>query len=164
MFCKALATKPRSIFPNDPALIKQVYLAVEEAAKKWTFRHRDWAMIYCQLIIYFGDRLGERAQMQKRDLHRISDTPVRKQVWSGGKMRKVLGIGSEAISASQRIEERKKKEPPLGAGERFATLSKKLEKKGATNPDALAAWIGRKDLGKKRFQKLAAKGRKKASK
>ena len=53
--------KNNSIFPNDQALIKQVYLAVEEAAKKWTFRHRDWAMIYSQLMIYFGDRLGERA-------------------------------------------------------------------------------------------------------
>lgn len=53
--------KNRAIFPNDQALIKQVYLAVEEAAKKWTLRQRDWAMIYSQLIIYFGDRLGERA-------------------------------------------------------------------------------------------------------
>jgi len=52
--------KNKSIFPNDQALIKQVYLAVEEAAKKWTFRHRDWAMIYSQLMIFFGDRLGER--------------------------------------------------------------------------------------------------------
>ena len=38
-----------------------VYLAVEEAAKKWTLRHREWAMIYSQLMIYFGDRLGESA-------------------------------------------------------------------------------------------------------
>jgi len=53
--------KNKSIFPNDQAIIKQVYLAVEEAAKKWTFRRRDWAMIYSQLMIYFGDRLGERA-------------------------------------------------------------------------------------------------------
>jgi putative transposase len=53
--------KNKSIFPNDQALIKQVYLAVEEAAKKWTLRHRDWAMTYSQLMIYFGDRLGERA-------------------------------------------------------------------------------------------------------
>jgi putative transposase len=52
--------KNKAIFPNDQALIKQVYLAVEEAAKKWTFRHRDWAMIYSQLMIYFGDRLGGR--------------------------------------------------------------------------------------------------------
>jgi hypothetical protein len=36
-----------------------VYLAVEEAAKKWTFHHRDRAMIYSLLIIYFGDHLGE---------------------------------------------------------------------------------------------------------
>ena len=53
--------KNKSIFPNDQALIKQVYLAVEEAAKKWTFRHRDWAMIYSQMMIYFGDRLGDQA-------------------------------------------------------------------------------------------------------
>jgi putative transposase len=53
--------KNKSIFPNDQALIKQVYLAVEEAAKKWTLRHRDWAMIYSQLMIYFADRMGERA-------------------------------------------------------------------------------------------------------
>jgi putative transposase len=52
--------KNKSIFPNDQALIKQVYLAVEEAAKKWTFRHRDWAMISSQLMVNFGDRLGER--------------------------------------------------------------------------------------------------------
>jgi len=36
-----------------------VYLAVEEAAKKWTMRQRDWAMIYSQLIIIFEDRLGK---------------------------------------------------------------------------------------------------------
>jgi putative transposase len=53
--------KNKSIFPNDQALIKQVYLALEEAAKKWTFRHRGWAMTCSQLMIYFGDRLGERA-------------------------------------------------------------------------------------------------------
>jgi transposase-like protein len=53
--------KNLSIFPNDQALIKRFCLAVEEAAKKRTFRHRDWAMIYSQLMLYFGDRLGERA-------------------------------------------------------------------------------------------------------
>ncbi len=53
--------KNKSIFPYDPALIKQVFLAVEEAAKKWTLRHRDWVMVYSQRMLYFGDRLGERA-------------------------------------------------------------------------------------------------------
>jgi len=33
--------------------------AVAEAARKWTMRHRDWAMIYSQLMIFFEDRLGK---------------------------------------------------------------------------------------------------------
>lgn len=51
----------KAIFPNDQTLIKQASLAVEEAAKKWTFRQRDWAIIDSQLMIYFGHRLGGRA-------------------------------------------------------------------------------------------------------
>lgn len=49
---------------------------------------------------------------------------------------------------------------PLGSGTRFKKLSAGLAAKGAGNPDALAAWIGRKKLGKARFQQLAAAGRK----
>jgi hypothetical protein len=52
------------------------------------------------------------------------------------------------------------KKPPLGTGERFKALRNKLAKKGVKDPDALAASIGRKKLGKARFQKLAASGRK----
>jgi len=33
--------------------------AVEEASKKWTMRHRDWAMIYSQLMILFEDRVAK---------------------------------------------------------------------------------------------------------
>lgn len=50
--------------------------------------------------------------------------------------------------------------PPLGEGGRFKALTKKLSAKGAENPAALAAYIGRKKYGKSKFQKLAAKGRK----
>lgn len=57
-----------------------------------------------------------------------------------------------------------KKKPPLGMGERFRNLVKSLAAKGAENPDALAAWIGRKKYGKKRFQQLAAAGRRRARK
>ena len=53
-----------------------------------------------------------------------------------------------------------KKKPKLGTGKRFKQLSGKLKKKGVKDPDALAAAIGRKKYGKKRFQKLAAKGKK----
>jgi hypothetical protein len=49
--------------------------------------------------------------------------------------------------------------PPLGTGARFRALKNKLARRGAKNPAALAAWIGRKKYGKKRFQQLAAKGR-----
>jgi hypothetical protein len=51
------------------------------------------------------------------------------------------------------------RKPKLGTGERFKRLTKKLEKKGAKNPKALAAWIGRKKYGKKKFQQLAARGK-----
>ena len=52
----------------------------------------------------------------------------------------------------------------LGSGARFKALSKALgKKKGVENPEALAAYIGRKKLTKSRFQKLATKGRKQAS-
>ncbi len=52
----------------------------------------------------------------------------------------------------------------LGQGGRFAALKSKLASKpGVTNPGALAANIGRKSLGKSKFQQLAAAGRKKSS-
>jgi hypothetical protein len=42
----------------------------------------------------------------------------------------------------------------LGSGKRFKKLAKKV------GSSALAAWIGRKKYGKKRYAKLSAKGRK----
>jgi len=50
-------------------------------------------------------------------------------------------------------------QPKLGTGKRFAALTKSLAAKGTEDPGALAAYIGRKKFGKKKFQKLAAKGR-----
>ena len=52
------------------------------------------------------------------------------------------------------------KKPPLGSGERFKQLTEKLEKQGAKNPKALAAFIGRKKYGAKKMQAMAEKGRK----
>lgn len=54
-----------------------------------------------------------------------------------------------------------KKKPKLGSGKRFAKLSKTLGKEGAKDPDALAAYIGRKKLGNKKMSNLAKKGKKK---
>lgn len=56
-----------------------------------------------------------------------------------------------------------KKKAKLGTGERFAQLTAKLGGK-VRNPKAVAAAIGRKKFGKKRFQQMAAKGRKMAVK
>ena len=52
------------------------------------------------------------------------------------------------------------KKPKLGSGARFKKLEKSLSKKSVKAPGALAAYIGRKKFGKKRFQKLAVKGKK----
>lgn len=55
----------------------------------------------------------------------------------------------------------KVKKPKLGTGARFAALKRKLAKKpGVTNPAAVAAAIGRKKYGKKKFAKLASAGKK----
>jgi hypothetical protein len=51
--------------------------------------------------------------------------------------------------------------PKLGSGARFKSLTKKLAKQGARNPGALAAYIGRKKYGKKKFQGLSLMGKKK---
>jgi len=52
------------------------------------------------------------------------------------------------------------KKAPLGQGGRFAALKTSIAAKGGVrNPAAVAAFIGRKKYGKKRFQGLAAKGR-----
>lgn len=50
---------------------------------------------------------------------------------------------------------------PVGDGGRFAAVKASLHKAGAADPGALAAWIGRKKYGNKKFNAMAAKGRKK---
>lgn len=48
------------------------------------------------------------------------------------------------------------------SGAAYRRLVKKLAGQGAKDPKALAAYIGRKKLGKAEFQRRAAAGRKKA--
>jgi len=64
------------------------------------------------------------------------------------------------VAASKPVKAKKAK---LGTGARFAALKSSLAKKGASDPGALAAWIGRKKFGKARFHKLASKARGKAA-
>lgn len=49
--------------------------------------------------------------------------------------------------------------PKLGTGKRFAKLKSSLAAKGAHDPGALAAYIGRRKFGKAKFAKLASKAR-----
>lgn len=65
-----------------------------------------------------------------------------------------------AYSMAMRNKIKYKVTGKLGTGARFKKLETALSrKKGIYNPAGLAAYIGRKKLGTKRFQKLAAKGR-----
>lgn len=50
-------TKNRSLFPNDDALIKMLYLAYRDISKKWTRPVRNWTFIISQLSIRFEERL-----------------------------------------------------------------------------------------------------------
>ena len=57
-----------------------------------------------------------------------------------------------------------KKSMRLGGGGRFAKLEKSLKGQGVKNPAAVAASIGRKKYGNKKFQAMATKGRKRYGK
>jgi putative transposase len=50
-------TKTKGAFPNDMALLKLIYLAVENISKKWTSPLQNWALTAQQLHIKFGDRM-----------------------------------------------------------------------------------------------------------
>ena len=50
-------TKSKTIFPTDDALFKSLYLAMQDATKKWTGKYWDWGLTLDQLCIYFGDRI-----------------------------------------------------------------------------------------------------------
>lgn len=50
-------TKTKGAFTSDIALLKLVYLASENVAKKWTQPLQNWSITVSQLSIIFGDRL-----------------------------------------------------------------------------------------------------------
>jgi transposase-like protein len=49
-------TKAKSIFPDDQAALKAVFLAILNVQKKWYFPIRYWGQIYNQFVINFEDR------------------------------------------------------------------------------------------------------------
>lgn len=53
------ATKRRKLFPSDESAMKVVYLAIDQAAKKWTMPIRNWKPALNRFILEFGDRLDD---------------------------------------------------------------------------------------------------------
>ena len=51
------AIKKRKLFPTDDAAKKVVYLAIQQASKKWTMPIRDWKTALNRFMIEFEDRL-----------------------------------------------------------------------------------------------------------
>ena len=51
------ATKTKSAFVSDDALLKQLYLVTMQVTKKWSMPIPHWRDILAQLVIFFGDRV-----------------------------------------------------------------------------------------------------------
>ena len=49
-------TKNRSVFPNDDALTKILYLAIQDIMKKWTMSLANWALTISQLAVMYEGR------------------------------------------------------------------------------------------------------------
>lgn len=50
--------KSKEVFPNDSVVYKIAYLALKNAAKKWTMPIRDWKPALNQFAILFSDRIS----------------------------------------------------------------------------------------------------------
>lgn len=53
------ATQRRKVFPTDKSAQKVVYLAIQEASKKWTMPIRNWKSALNRFMIMFEDRLAD---------------------------------------------------------------------------------------------------------
>jgi putative transposase len=53
------ALKKRKLFPTDDSAKKVVYLAIQDASKKWTMPIRNWKSALNHFMIEFEDRLQD---------------------------------------------------------------------------------------------------------
>lgn len=49
--------KNRGAFPNDESIMKLMFMALQNVAKKWTLPIRDWTAALNQFVILFGERV-----------------------------------------------------------------------------------------------------------
>jgi putative transposase len=52
------ATKRRKLFPSDDSAMKVVYLAIEQASKKWTMPIHNWRQALARFQLEFGARIN----------------------------------------------------------------------------------------------------------
>jgi len=53
------ATERRKLFPSDHSAMKVVYLAIEQAAKRWSMPIRNWKPALNQFLMLYEDRLPD---------------------------------------------------------------------------------------------------------
>jgi transposase-like protein len=53
------STRNRKIFPDDQSALKVVYLAIQEASKKWSMPIRNWKPALNRFSIEFGERVTD---------------------------------------------------------------------------------------------------------
>jgi transposase-like protein len=53
------AVKKRKLFPTDNSALKVIYLAIQQASKKWTMPIRHWKLALNRFMIEFEDRLAD---------------------------------------------------------------------------------------------------------
>ena len=70
-------------------------------------------------------------------------------------------MSKQSVKKARANYQRVKATSKPGSGKRFKALTKALKAQGVNNPEAVAAAIGRKKYGKKRFQQMASQARKK---
>jgi hypothetical protein len=51
------ATKRRKVFPTDDSALKVVYLAIEQASRKWTMPIQNWKMALNRFVLEFGEQV-----------------------------------------------------------------------------------------------------------
>jgi len=66
--------KNRGAFPTDDAAVKLLYLALNNAAKKWTMPIREWKGALNRFAILFGERMPE----QREEIEAASDETTAK--------------------------------------------------------------------------------------
>lgn len=109
------------------------------------FQQDPWAM-------GDDDELGDTPLME--------ESPAIDAVYDFGQP--LIGCPCERVGASAEDEELCERPAVVSGGSRFRNLARALRARGVRNPEALAAWIGRRKYGAERFARMAAAGRRRA--